>query len=143
MERTPLTDEQIRASLPAARARELESARVEPRAVGAYFDAERRRIVIELKNGCAFAFPSQQGGGLQGATPEQLAAVEIDPGGEGLHWEELDADISIPGLMARLLKLREWAPRMLGQSTSEAKAVAARENGKRGGRPRKGAAKVR
>ena len=39
--------------------------------------------------------------------------------------------------MARLLNLREWAPRLMGQTRSEAKARAARENGLKGGRPRK------
>lgn len=32
---------------------------------------------------------------------------------------------------------KEYAAKLLGESTSEAKAAAARENGKRGGRPRK------
>jgi hypothetical protein len=37
---------------------------------------------------------------LSQATPEQLARCEIGGGGIGLHWEELDEDLSIAGLMA-------------------------------------------
>jgi hypothetical protein len=35
---------------------------------------------------------------LLAATPEQLAQVEITP--YGLHWAELDEDISVPALLA-------------------------------------------
>lgn len=35
---------------------------------------------------------------LLNATPEQRAAVRI--GGYGLHWEVIDEDISVPGLLA-------------------------------------------
>ena len=34
------------------------------------------------------------------AQPEQRAAVIISGGGQGLHWDELDEDISVPALLA-------------------------------------------
>jgi hypothetical protein len=37
---------------------------------------------------------------LRKATPKQRAKVEIGGGGIGLHWPELDEDLSIAGLMA-------------------------------------------
>ncbi len=37
---------------------------------------------------------------LNAATPEQRARYEIGGGGVGLHWPELDEDLSIAGLMA-------------------------------------------
>ena len=37
---------------------------------------------------------------LHAATPEQRARCEIGGGGIGLHWPELDEDLSIAGLMA-------------------------------------------
>ena len=40
-------------------------------------------------------FPS-----LFAATPEQRGRYEIGGGGVGLHWPELDEDLSIAGLMA-------------------------------------------
>ncbi len=40
-------------------------------------------------------FPS-----LYHATPEQRGRYEIGGGGVGLHWPELDEDLSIAGLMA-------------------------------------------
>lgn len=37
---------------------------------------------------------------LRDATPEQRAQCEIGGGGIGLHWDDLDEDVSIAGLMA-------------------------------------------
>ncbi len=37
---------------------------------------------------------------LRTATPEQRARYEIGGGGVGLHWPDLDEDLSIAGLMA-------------------------------------------
>jgi hypothetical protein len=37
---------------------------------------------------------------LYEATPQQRALVEIGAGGRGLHWSELDEDLSVAGLMA-------------------------------------------
>ena len=132
-----LTDEELDAQIREARELGELQAKVEPRAVRAWYDAERHLVMFELKNGCVFGFPPLREDGLGDATPEQLAQVDPDFWkGEALHWEELDADISVPGLMFELLNVKAWYARWLGSATSEAKAAAARENGKKGGRPR-------
>ena len=128
------------AEIQEARERAEREALVEPRAASARYDVETGRILVELTNGCLFGFVPTERDLLTTATPEQLAAVEVDLGGEGLHWEEIDADISLPGVIAHRLKLAEWAPKFMGQRTSEAKAAAARANGAKGGRPRRDAA---
>lgn len=111
--------------------------RVEPRARSVSYDAERGVVMVTLTSGLVFGFPPGRATGLERATPEQLAAARISPSGDGLHWDELDAHLSLTGLMADVLNLREWAPRLMGQIRSDAKARAARENGLKGGRPRK------
>ena len=135
-----LSDAEILAQLPAAESRVHEEALVEPRAASARYDAGTGRILIELTDGCVFGFVPSDADGLGGATPEQLAAVEVDLAGEGLHWEEIDADVSVPGLIAQRLNMAAWAPRLMRQRTSEAKSAAARANGAKGGRPRRSAA---
>jgi hypothetical protein len=133
------TDAEFQAMIEEARARTELQDRIEPRAVRAWYDAERNLVMFELKNGCVFGFPPPENPywGLNAAKPEQLAEVEPIENGYGLHWEELDADLSIQGLMVELLNMKAWYARWLGGAKSEAKAAAARENGKKGGRPRK------
>ena len=130
----------ILAQLPAARVRDLRERRAGRRAMSARYDPATHRIVMELSNGFLFGFPVKATPALARATAKQLAAVEVSSGGIGLHWEELDADLSVPGLLLSSLgrkeKLRELAS-MAGKTRSPAKAAASRANGAKGGRPRK------
>jgi hypothetical protein len=110
----------------------------EPRAVDAWSDAER--IFLELTNGVVMGFPYELLQGLEQATPEQLAKVEVTPSGYGLHWEQLDVDLGVPQLVAGVFGTKAWMTelgRRGGQAKSIAKGRASRENGRRGGRPRK------
>jgi hypothetical protein len=111
----------------------------QPRAAKAYFDVRKARLVIELTNGVILMFPPKLLQGLQGATPAQLAKVQLTPLGTGLHWESLDADLSVAGLAAGIFGSKTWMSelaRHAGSRTSARKASSSRENGKRGGRPR-------
>lgn len=97
------------------------------------------KIVIHFSNGTEFAFPPEIAQGLTGASVEDLSDIKITPSGLGLHWEKLDADLSIPEMLGGILGTQKWMAelgRKGGQSTSEAKVNAARINGKKGGRPK-------
>lgn len=112
------------------------------RATSASYNRRTGRVMLELTSGFVFGFPAKAIPALANATADQLAAVTISPGGSGLHWEELDADLSVAGLLLSAInrseKLSELA-RVAGQSRTPAKAAAARANGAKGGRPRKAA----
>ena len=130
-----LTDAAIDAALERGRVAHAS----EPRATAARYDRASGRVVVDLENGCAFAFPPRLAQGLEGATDDQLATVELLGRGYGLHWEEPDVDLSLPGLMAGIFGTKAWMARRAGRATSKAKAAAARANGAKGGRPRKSA----
>ncbi len=55
---------------------------------------------LDLSDGRVLGVPLAWFPRLLNATPEKRARVEIGGGGLGLHWEELDEDISVPGLLA-------------------------------------------
>ena len=107
----------------------------EPRAVSARYDRRSGRVIVELTNGCVFAFPSRLAQGLETATQQQLGEVEVWGAGYGLHWEALDADLSVPGLLSGLFGTKAHMARHAGRAKSPAKAAASRANGAKGGRP--------
>ena len=109
----------------------------EPRAHSARYDAKTGRIVVELTSGAIFAFPPALAQKLCDASPEELADIEVSPGGYGLHWPRIDEDFSVPGLMNGVFDTAKWMAACAGRTSTPAKAAAARENGKKGGRPRK------
>ena len=128
-----LTDAQIDAALERGRKTRL----LEPRAAAARYDRQLERVIVELTNGCTFSFPPRLAQGLEAATAEQLSQVEILGAGSGLHWETLDIDLSLPGLLAGLFGTKAYLAQQAGRATSSAKIAAARANGAKGGRPRR------
>ena len=119
---------------------EAASAKDGPRAESVTYNRERNLIEIHLQNGAIFAFPPHLAQGLDTATPEQLDDVWLGGNGQSLHWQSLDADFSLSGLIQGMFGTRHWMAelgRKGGQNTSAAKRQAARENGKKGGRPKK------
>lgn len=139
-----LTDTELARQIAAGTARAEEEDRMEPRAVSARYDATTGRIVVDLRNGCLFAFPAELVQGLRGAPVNQLAEVEVDPHGLSLHWEALDVDLSVTGLVSGVFGGKGWMRELTremgrkgGAASGGAKADAARANGKKGGRPRK------
>lgn len=129
--------ELTRTKLESARSRGRQAMATEPRAAAARYDAKTKRIVVELTNGAIFAFPPALAQGLDEARDDELADVEVLGSGYGLHWEKLDVDFTVPGLLAGIFGTRSWMAQQAGRSTSDAKASAARANGAKGGRPRK------
>lgn len=125
------------AEIDAALSRGAVARREEPRATAVRYDRDHGRVVVDLTNGCSFAFPPGLAEGLAGATEDALAQVEVLGTGYGLHWEALDADLSVPGLLAGLFGTARHMARQAGRATSPAKAAAARANGAKGGRPRR------
>lgn len=113
----------------------------EPRAVSGRYSRETGRVTVELANGCAYVFPAALVQDLSEADPDDLAVIEVDGAGFNLHWPRLDVDLYVPALVSGVFGTREWMKsalaRQAGRSTSASKAAAARENGRKGGRPRK------
>ena len=121
-----------------ATARAAVADRQEPRAVAVSYDHHSQRVVLELATGVIVQIPAQLLQGLAAAAPQDRAAVRISPQGTALHWDTLDADFSVTGLLAGIFGTRAWMAevgRKGGQVKSAAKAAAARTNGQKGGRP--------
>lgn len=115
------------------------AASIEPRAVDVEYRAREHALRIELTNGAAVTLPVKLIPSLRRAAAHHVRAVEILRRGGGLHWEGLDLDLSVPGLLSTVFAGPEWLAelgRIGGRRSSAAKAAAARRNGRKGGRPR-------
>jgi hypothetical protein len=71
---------------------------VEPAALRAW--AEGRTVYVELHDGRILGFPADRFRRLALATDQQLAEVKVEVDGYALRWEELDEDITVPGVVA-------------------------------------------
>ena len=115
-----------------------------PRAESAHYDNARDRVVIRLTTGVEIAFPPRAAQGLERAKPADFEDIQITPAGLGVHFPKLDADLYVPALLEGILGSTSWMASLMGhkggKSRSSRKRESARENGKRGGRPRKTAA---
>jgi hypothetical protein len=99
-------------------------------AVAARFDRRAIRLMITLNNGAIVGFPLSVLPGLEQATPDDLRKIEVEGSGHGLHVPSLEADISVPTLLAD----------QLGSTIMRravARANASKANGRLGGRPRR------
>jgi hypothetical protein len=61
------------------------------------FDSEN--MWVEFKDGRQLADPLAYFPRLANATPEQRDAYTLSGGGSGIHWDDLDEDISVEGLL--------------------------------------------
>lgn len=104
-----------------------------PRAVYARFDRRTHKVIVKLNTGIDFAFDPKLAPGLGDAAMDDFVGVSVEGVGSTLHFPRLDADFTVSRLLEGFLGPMDWTKR-------EARALASRENGKRGGRPKREAA---
>lgn len=135
-----IIEEELDAQIVKAKVASKKADTTEPRAASVRFDQSSGLIVIALKNGAFFSFPPNLVQGLGEASPEDLNNVWLNASGSSVHWGRLDADFEITGLVAGIFGTKAWMSELGkkgGQATSLAKSEASRNNGKKGGRPKK------
>lgn len=99
-----VTDRQLRS----AEARGRRMLATEPRAAAAQYDRTTGRVIVDLVNGCTYAFPAQLVQDPHGAGHEDLARVEVEGMGFNLHWPALDVDLYVPALVSGIFGTRAW-----------------------------------
>jgi hypothetical protein len=109
-------------------------------AVSIKYVAEFDIFIIGLTDGNRLVLQRERLQELQNATKSQLANVEVLALGTDLHWKDLDVDLYVPALIAGVYGTTRWMSeigRAGGSAKSKAKSLAAKANGRKGGRPRK------
>jgi hypothetical protein len=138
-----LTDAQIITQGRAAAQREAKDRAAGLRAKAVWYDHASGYLMMVTTTDRIFGVPARAVPYLKGLTPAQLGSVTLSPSGGGLHWDDLDIHIGVPGLLMEAIGsptvASAWG-REAGKAKSQAKAKASRANGTKGGRPRKHAA---
>ncbi|PSB25174.1 hypothetical protein [Stenomitos frigidus] len=73
----------------------------EVEAESAFYDRTFGRVVVQLRYGATFSFPAELGQGLAGASPDELADIEVTPSGTGV-------DLSVPALLSGIYGNAAW-----------------------------------
>ncbi len=99
-------------------------------------------IVLEFENGLYLRIPRHLLQGLDKvpAGAALLSRITVLGMGTAIAWDDLDVSFSIDGLLEGMFGSHEWMSqlaRRAGRVKSARKADSSRENGRRGGRPRK------
>lgn len=141
-----MSDEEFERQYVEATKRGEEFLRTAPKAVAARFDTSSGRMIFEMDTGVTFFLPVDL---IQGLQTEDVAALndfELVQQGTQIHWNTLDAQFYVGGLMNGEFGTRRWMSslqehlaaigRKGGRARTPAKRAASAENGKKGGRPR-------
>jgi len=138
----PLTDAAFEAAVEAGRQAKNAPTAVMRASVRPLRAGRALGLILELRNGASVMIPVQNISELASQPEGELKKVEVDGFGEGLLWPALDVAISAPGLLEHFFGFatRSKLGRSGGRARTPAKASAARENGRKGGRPKRPAA---
>jgi hypothetical protein len=60
---------------------------------------EDDRLIVDLRDGRTIAVPVAWYPRLASATPQQRSRWEVAGGGYGIHWHDIDEDLSTEGLL--------------------------------------------
>jgi hypothetical protein len=95
-------------------------------------------LIVGLSNGRRLVLPIEDLQGLGNATHEQIQRYELLGHGTGISFPDLDVDLYVPALIEGVYGNRRWMAQLGkkgGKAKSEAKRLAAKANGAKGGRP--------
>ena len=109
----------------------------EPTLRAARYDPGADRFVLSFASGVELAIPRLQIRGFEDATADSLRTAEVLGRGTAVLFEGADEGFDVQEVVADLFGMRHWYARLLGSARTPVKAAAVRENGKKGGRPRK------
>ncbi len=90
-----------------------EALKTEKQAQAVRYDHATHRIILELKNGITMLLPCDLMQGIADAAPDEIAEVKLGARGASLHWEKLDQDFSVNGLVNGIFGTKKWMENLI------------------------------
>ncbi len=112
----------------------------EPYADKARFNSKSRVLAIEYSNGMTVSFDVRRSPILSKHQDADFSDPYVTPGGDGLLFERANLSFAVVGLVGPFLPeslARQKIASVLGKIRSPKKALASKNNGVKGGRPKK------
>ena len=116
----------------------LGKSELEPAATAIRYINNAERISLDFADGFSLVFPTSKIKELRNAPPSEIRKGALTENGDAIHWDNLDAHYTVTGLLFGRFGTSAWMRefgKLGGKQTSEAKVLAARLNGQKGGRP--------
>jgi hypothetical protein len=138
MNRAILSDEKFASAVKEGRRRMA----VEFRASAIRYDAERDVLEVSMADGWGLVLMRRDIKSLANLPVAAMSELCLTPVGTGILLDAYDVNINVHGLVSSLISPHLMAStlgRKGGAANSEAKKKSSRENGKKGGRPRRAA----
>jgi len=132
------TDAEIEAALERAKLHDRE-----PRALTVEHIPDLNLLIVGLSSQRRLVLPTEEVQGLDKATHQLIQKYKLIGRGTGISFPELDVDLYVPALIEGVYGNRRWMAQLGkkgGRAKTEAKQLAARANGAKGGRPARVAA---
>jgi Protein of unknown function (DUF2442) len=133
----PITDDVLRRAIERGQQRQRPSLR----ASEVRYVADSQTLAIGFADQTAVVLPIKNYPELARLSPSELSRLALGFAGSALCLEDQDLHVSIAGLVSASAPLMEMATTVVasrnGSRSSTAKSTASRENGQKGGRPRK------
>jgi hypothetical protein len=112
----------------------------EPRVTGVHLAKveDETLFVLAMDDGSRNYIPKSKLERLGDAPDDAASRFEISEDGLAVYWPDLDLDLYVPALLRGVYGTEKWMASLGqrgGRVRSEAKSDAARENGRKGGRP--------
>jgi uncharacterized protein DUF2442 len=99
------------------------------------FVPSTNQIHLKLRNHTEIRIPVQSVAGLREVSKADLRHMKLSRVGDAIEIPEYDVNVSVPGIVRKAVFGEDPYARA-GRARSKAKAVAARVNGRKGGRPK-------
>lgn len=133
----PVTDEVLDRAIERGKQRKNKGVH----AIAVSYESAPPALRVSFADHTAVALPVKNYPELAALSVNELKGLEVGFGGSALCLDKRDLHISIAGLVVASKSLMDMATTVVasrhGSRSSEAKAASSRENGQKGGRPRK------
>jgi Protein of unknown function (DUF2442) len=128
--------EEVDREIKQATRRGQEQLKTERQAKRIYFDRNKNKLVIDLKDGATVLLPLNIIQGLADASPRQIEKGKLGPRGAYLHWDNLGVDFTLAGLLNGIYGTKAWMAKIQGKSKSKVRVPSFRVNERKAEGPR-------